>query len=217
MSVPLDAERAASIASQSDCPTAPSSTGWRDSRDYPRNGKPFEVWGRHYRWPEVVMWAAYDADAAAETVEDGYWRYAEDILADNTDNAAPEEWLWWRPITPPAENDAAVRPFTGSAQSQHLEDHVVLPPTGDRQALADRLEAMIPPVHVGFKSAEDINTLRQAAAHLRAQEARIGELENVRSYAAQLAKMCPADIGFNNCLQHLGDMAEALTQRSPRP
>jgi len=48
-----------------------------------------------------VLWEFYDPDDAEETGEDGYWTYAESLMADATDSCEPELWTHWKPITLP--------------------------------------------------------------------------------------------------------------------
>lgn len=76
---------------------------WRPIETAPRDGTVIHVYAPGFDWPEAVLWELYDPDDAEETGEDGYWTYAESLMADATDSCEPELWTHWRPITlPPA-------------------------------------------------------------------------------------------------------------------
>jgi hypothetical protein len=72
----------------------------------PQTGVVIHVWGPDYKWPETVKWVKYDDDLAQELGEDGYWTYAEELLADVTDSPSSEEWTHWQPLPTPPRGEA---------------------------------------------------------------------------------------------------------------
>lgn len=79
--------------------------GWRAIETAPKDGTVIHVWASGFQWPEAVRWEDYSAELAEELAEDGYWTYAEDLMADATESCEPETWTHWRPLpTPPASS-----------------------------------------------------------------------------------------------------------------
>lgn len=76
---------------------------WLPISSAPRDGTIFLVWGKHYEWPEVVKWERYSPADAEEVGEDGYWTYAEELLAEVTDSCCPEDWTHWQPLPDPPQ------------------------------------------------------------------------------------------------------------------
>jgi hypothetical protein len=72
--------------------------GWRDIASAPKDGEIFLGTGPEEAWPVAMLWQAYDADDAAEIGSDGYWTYAEQLIADVTGEAKPTAW---RPLPEP--------------------------------------------------------------------------------------------------------------------
>lgn len=54
---------------------------WQDIATAPKDGSAFMAATSFYEWPEVLRWEAYAPEDAEEVGEEGYWRYAEEILA----------------------------------------------------------------------------------------------------------------------------------------
>lgn len=73
---------------------------WRDISTAPKDGSKILVWADGYEWPEVIYYELYDDDTAAEAGSPGYWRYAEDILADVA-NVDIDLLTHWRPLLLP--------------------------------------------------------------------------------------------------------------------
>lgn len=113
-----------SAARKSAAPEAGSSLEWRDieGTPAPRDGKPFEVWGRHFKWPEAAKWQEYDADDAEEAGEPGYWAYAEEVLADAMGECDHEMWTHWRPIAAPSSEAPTISRAEGAAGSSGLDE-----------------------------------------------------------------------------------------------
>jgi hypothetical protein len=75
---------------------------WLPIESAPKDGTIIHVCGPDYEYPEAVKWGKYDDDLAQELGVDGYWTYAEELLADVTDSPSSEEWTHWQPLpTPP--------------------------------------------------------------------------------------------------------------------
>lgn len=74
---------------------------WQPIETAPRDGTKFMVWAPGYEWPESVLWEEYDADDAEAIGETGYWRYADDLLSEATDDCCSEYWTHWHAIVPP--------------------------------------------------------------------------------------------------------------------
>ncbi|MBA4220146.1 MAG: hypothetical protein C0458_05380 [Methylobacterium sp.] len=72
--------------------------GWRDIASAPKDGEIFLGTGPEEAWPVAMLWQSYDADDAAEIGSDGYWTYAEQLIADVTGEAKPTHW---RPLPEP--------------------------------------------------------------------------------------------------------------------
>lgn len=78
--------------------------GWRPIETAPKDGTVIHVWAPGYEWPEAVLYEEYPPADAEEVGSPGYWRYAEEMMAEVCDGAGEEEWTHWRPLpTPPAE------------------------------------------------------------------------------------------------------------------
>ncbi|MHB8284369.1 MAG: hypothetical protein ACYDD1_06805 [Caulobacteraceae bacterium] len=71
----------------------------------PKDGSVFHAWAPGYEWPEAIKWNAYDEESREETGEDGYFHFAEELLADVCDEAGP--YTHWCPIPPLPEAPAA--------------------------------------------------------------------------------------------------------------
>jgi hypothetical protein len=74
--------------------------GWLSMDSAPKDGEIFLGIGPEEAWPVAMLWQAYDADDAAEIGSDGYWTYAEQLIADVTGEAKPTAW---RPLPVPPE------------------------------------------------------------------------------------------------------------------
>lgn len=72
--------------------------GWRSIETAPKDGSVFLVWADGFEWPEAVRWDAYDAETAEEVGEPGYWTYADELLANATDDCGSEDWSHWMPL-----------------------------------------------------------------------------------------------------------------------
>jgi len=72
-------------------------SAWQPIDTAPRDGTAILAIAVGYEWPEVIRWEAYPADIAEELGEDGYWTFAEQLLADV---AAPDmtEISHWMPL-----------------------------------------------------------------------------------------------------------------------
>lgn len=83
--------------------TTPSDAGegWQDIATAPKDGTLIHVWATCYEWPETVRWENHDPTIAEEIGEQGYWRYADDLLTEATDSCCPEDWTHWRPLPAP--------------------------------------------------------------------------------------------------------------------
>jgi hypothetical protein len=55
---------------------------WQPKATMPKDGSKFFSWCEGDEWPEVIFWDVYDADVAEEVGEVGYFRFADDLLAD---------------------------------------------------------------------------------------------------------------------------------------
>lgn len=84
-----------------EAPAQPVEAGWRAISEAPMDGTVIHVWAPGFEWPEAVRWQVYDPDAAEEIGADGYWTYAEELLADATDDCAPEAWTHFMPLPSP--------------------------------------------------------------------------------------------------------------------
>lgn len=82
-------------------------TEWRDIETAPKDGTIVHVFAPGFDWPETVQWELYEPEVAEEAGEEGYWTYAEGLMADATDSCEPETWTHWRQINlPSAPNQA---------------------------------------------------------------------------------------------------------------
>ncbi|MGV3720620.1 MAG: hypothetical protein ACO1SX_06885 [Actinomycetota bacterium] len=79
---------------------------WKDIAKVapPKDGTVILVWGNGYEWPEAVQWESYDGPDAEEIGADGYWTYAEELLAEVTDSCCEEEWTHWAHVVPPTKD-----------------------------------------------------------------------------------------------------------------
>jgi len=77
---------------------------WQPIETAPKDGTVIMVWAKGYTWPEVVLYEKYMPEDAEEIGEPGYWRNAEDLLAEVTDDISADEWTHWMPIPPPPSN-----------------------------------------------------------------------------------------------------------------
>lgn len=88
-------------------PSTPSpAPGWRDIESAPKDGTRIMVWADGFEWPEVVFYEFYDPADAEEFGENGYWRYADDLLTEVTDDCGAEDWTHWMPLPPPPTTEA---------------------------------------------------------------------------------------------------------------
>jgi hypothetical protein len=76
---------------------------WQPIETAPKDGTVIHVWADGFEWPETVRWEFYDENTAKEIGEDGYWSYAEGMLAEYTDGCEPETWTHWRPLPEPPQ------------------------------------------------------------------------------------------------------------------
>jgi len=76
-------------------------TAWQAIDSAPKDGEPFLAWADGYSWPEVIKWQDYDDADRHETGEEGYFTYAEELLADVTDPIPEDELTHWMPLPPP--------------------------------------------------------------------------------------------------------------------
>lgn len=74
---------------------------WHDIATAPKDGSAFMIWQPGYEWPEVVRWHDYDSELRDETGEDGYFAYAETLLADVCDPIDMGEHTHWSAIVLP--------------------------------------------------------------------------------------------------------------------
>ena len=74
--------------------------GWRDISTAPKDGSRIHVWGAGYDYPEVIYWEEYPEEFRAETGDDGYWRCADELLADIAD-VPFDELTHWQPLPAP--------------------------------------------------------------------------------------------------------------------
>lgn len=81
-------------------------TEWQDISTVPMDGSIIQVYAPGYEWPEVVFFERYDEADAEEIGEVGYWRYAETLLAEATDDAGAEDWTHWMPLPVPPGNES---------------------------------------------------------------------------------------------------------------
>lgn len=58
---------------------------WQDISMIPADGTRVEIWGKDFDYPEVIYWEKYEASVVEEAGAEGYWRYAEELLADVAD------------------------------------------------------------------------------------------------------------------------------------
>lgn len=75
--------------------------GWQPIKTAPKDGSVIQVYAPGFEWPETVRYEKYLAEDAAEIGEHGYWRHAEDLIADCTDSAREDEWTHWAPLPKP--------------------------------------------------------------------------------------------------------------------
>lgn len=74
---------------------------WQPIETAPKDGTVIHVWAEGYEWPEAVRWEKYDPDDAEEIGQEGYWTYAEPIMADVFDNCGEDLWTHWMPLPEP--------------------------------------------------------------------------------------------------------------------
>jgi hypothetical protein len=74
---------------------------WQPMDTAPKDGRVIHVWAPGFEWPEAVRWDLYDPEDAEDAGEDGYWTYAETLMAEATDSCEPETWTHWMPLPPP--------------------------------------------------------------------------------------------------------------------
>jgi hypothetical protein len=82
---------------------------WQPIATAPDDGTIIHVWADGYEWPETVFYEDYPPADALEIGVRGFWRYADDLLADVTDSAGDEDWTHWRPLPAP--------PFIGRGET----------------------------------------------------------------------------------------------------
>lgn len=77
---------------------------WQPIETAPQTGEVIFVWADGFEYPEAVRWVDYDDELREELGADGYWTYAEELLADVVDSMGEEEWTLWVPnFTPTPE------------------------------------------------------------------------------------------------------------------
>lgn len=76
-------------------------SGWKEIESAPKDGTKIMVWANGYEWPEIVFYELYSEEDAEEIGEPGYWRHAEDLLAEICENAGDSEWSHWRQLPDP--------------------------------------------------------------------------------------------------------------------
>ena len=76
---------------------------WQPIETAPKDGTKILVWADGYEWPEVVLYEDYPPADQEEIGERGFWRYAEDLMADATESCDDDEWTHWQPLPEPPE------------------------------------------------------------------------------------------------------------------
>ena len=67
----------------------PKGWDWKDIALAPKDTTILLGWCEDMDWPEAIKWVAYDPADAEEIGEAGYWTYAEQLLAETTDEIHP--------------------------------------------------------------------------------------------------------------------------------
>lgn len=70
---------------------------WQPIETAPKDGSKILVWADGYEWPEIVCFEKYDDETAIEAGEPGYWRYAEELIA-NVADVEPDMLTHWMPL-----------------------------------------------------------------------------------------------------------------------
>lgn len=81
------------------------STEWHRIKEKspPKDGTKIMVWANGSEWPEAIYYELYDDDDLAKVAgEPGFWRYAEQLVADWAD-VDFETLTHWAPIVPPKQ------------------------------------------------------------------------------------------------------------------
>ncbi|WP_292224711.1 hypothetical protein [Brevundimonas sp.] len=81
---------------------------WRPIETAPKDGTVIHVFSPGFDWPEAVMWEFYPPEVVIDVGADGYWTYAEGLMAHVMESCEPETWTLWKPIalpTPPSKAD----------------------------------------------------------------------------------------------------------------
>lgn len=75
---------------------------WKPISSAPKDGSKFFAAAPDYEWPEVIYWEKYPAEVQEEAGDEGFWRYAEQLLADVAD-VEMEALTHWMPLPLPPE------------------------------------------------------------------------------------------------------------------
>jgi hypothetical protein len=74
---------------------------WQPIETAPVDGRPIFVWADGFKWPEVVVWVNFSDHDAKVAGEPGYWRFADDLLAEVAPDCGADNWTHWAPMFPP--------------------------------------------------------------------------------------------------------------------
>lgn len=78
-------------------------SNWQPKDTMPQDGTKFLAWSSDSQLPDIIYWERYDTDVAEEVGEAGYFRYAEDLVAEVAEVEAGKITHWMPLPTRPAD------------------------------------------------------------------------------------------------------------------